>query len=96
MLLKRNDDDYPYYAIRAQNFNAQVAKKRQESVYNITILLDLSCHPNSKTLFVRIRDDLKKQDVRFSGNGINIDNSGITEEQLIKMMNEINSDKFAV
>jgi hypothetical protein len=96
LLLKRNDDDYPYYVIRAQNSNAQAAKKRQESVYNIEVLLDLQCQPNSKTLFVRIRDDLKKRDVIFSGNSLSIENSDIDEEELIKVMNEINSNKFVV
>jgi hypothetical protein len=95
LLLKRNDEDYPYYVIRAQYSNAQTAKKRQEGVYTIEVLLDLKCHPNSKTLFVRIRDDLKKQGVSFSGNGINIEGSeDITEEKLIEVMNEINSEKF--
>jgi hypothetical protein len=108
LLLKRNDDEYPYYVIRSQNSNAQAAKKRQESVYNIAVLLDLQCQlsvaqrcltaqlPNSKTLFVRIRDDLKKRDVIFSGNSLSIENSNIGEEELIKIMNEINSDKFIV
>lgn len=95
LLLKRNDEDCPYYVIRAQYSNAHAAKKRQESVYTIEVLLDLKCHPNSKTLFVRIRDDLKKQGVSFSGNGINIEESeDITEEKLIEIMNEINAEKF--
>ena len=95
LLLKRNDEDYPYYVIRAQYSNAHAAKKRQESVYTIEVLLDLKCHPNSKTLFVRIRDDLKKQGVSFSGNGINIEGSeDITEEKLIEVMKEINAEKF--
>lgn len=95
LLLKRNDEEYPYYVIRAQFSNAQAAKKRQEGVYTIEVLLDLKCHPNSKTLFVRIRDDLKKQGVLFSGNGINIEGSeDITEERLIEVMNEINAEKF--
>jgi len=39
LLLKRNDEDYPYYVIRAQYSNAQTAKKRQEGVYTIEVLL---------------------------------------------------------
>ncbi len=49
ILLKRNDDHYPYYTIRAQDINARSALKRQKNLYNeVSVLLDLTCHPNSK------------------------------------------------
>ncbi|MGL5962470.1 MAG: DUF3627 domain-containing protein, partial [Cetobacterium sp.] len=64
ILLKRNDLDYPYYNIRAQHTNAQSALRKQKAVYSeIKILLDLPYHPNSKTLYVRIREELKAKGV---------------------------------
>jgi hypothetical protein len=42
ILLKRNDDDYPYYTIRAQEVNARNALRRQEQLYDeTTVLLDI-------------------------------------------------------
>ncbi|MGL5962697.1 MAG: DUF3627 domain-containing protein, partial [Cetobacterium sp.] len=52
ILLKRNDT------------NAQSALRKQKAVYSeIKILLDLPYHPNSKTLYVRIREELKAKGV---------------------------------
>src|SRR5579864_395491 len=42
ILLKRNDDDYPYYTIRAQEVNARNALRRQEQLHDeTTVLLDI-------------------------------------------------------
>jgi myosin heavy subunit len=66
ILVKRDDPDYPYYTIRAQHVSAQAALRKQRSCYSeVTILLDLPFHPNSKTLYVRIKDQLKQKGVEF-------------------------------
>jgi len=94
ILLKRNDLDYPYYNIRAQHTNAQSALKKQKAVYSeIKILLDLPYHPNSKTLYVRIREELKAKGVEFNICKLSLANAEITEQELIKMMEGINDEK---
>ncbi|GFW55303.1 putative KilA-N domain-containing protein 006L [Trichonephila clavipes] len=93
-VLKRNDDTYPYYAIRAQDAHAKTALKKQSSCYKeVSILLDLSCHPNSKTLYERIRDELKKKGVTFSLCAISLADSAVNEEELVKAMKDINDEK---
>ncbi|GFX55754.1 putative KilA-N domain-containing protein 006L [Trichonephila clavipes] len=94
VLLKRNDETYPYYAIRAQNAHAKTALKKQSSCYKeVSILLDLSCHPNSKTLYERIRAELKKKGVAFNLCAISLADSAVNEEELVKSMKAINDEK---
>jgi FtsZ-binding cell division protein ZapB len=94
MLIKRNDEHYPYYTIRAQDTNARKALKRQQSKYTeVIMLLDLFCHPNTKTFYVRIKDDLKKRGVKFNMCEIDISQSEITEEDLKLEMMRINDEK---
>lgn len=94
ILLKRNDLDYPYYNIRAQHVNAQSALKKQKAVYSeVTILLDLPFHPNSKTLYVRIREELKSKGVEFNICKLSLTNAEITEQELIRRMEGINDEK---
>ncbi|GFX48869.1 putative KilA-N domain-containing protein 006L [Trichonephila clavipes] len=94
VLLKRNDETYPYYAIRAQNAHAKTALKKQSSCYKeVSILLDLSCHPNSKTLYERIRAELKKKGVTFNICAISLADSAVKEEELVKAMKAINDEK---
>ncbi|AAK82174.1 313L [Invertebrate iridescent virus Kaz2018] len=94
ILLKRNDEHYPYYTIRAQDINAKKAVKRQQGKYEeVLILLDLVCHPNTKTFYVRIKDDLKKKGVKFNLCEIDISKSVITEKDLIEEMERINEEK---
>ena len=94
LLLKRNDENYPYYTIRAQDINAKKALKRQKDMFSdVTILLDLICHPNTKTFYVRIKDDLKKKGVEFHLCEISIEDSQITEQDLVEAMMKINDEK---
>ena len=94
ILIKRNNETYPYYTTRSQDARARGVLKRQRSLYTeVSILLDLSCHPNSKTLFVRVRDELKKKGVAFKSCKISLAGSTINEEELIKAMNTINDEK---
>ncbi len=94
LLLKRNDENYPYYTIRAQDINAKKALKRQKDMFSdVTILLDLICHPNTKTFYVRIKDGLKKKGVEFHLCEISIEDSQITEQDLVEAMMKINDEK---
>jgi hypothetical protein len=97
VLLKRNDEDFPYYTIRAQHSNTQTALKSQRRLFGkIEILLDFHCHPNSKSLFVRIRDNLKRKGVEFSNCKISIRGSSVSEGELIETMKQINDEKMNV
>jgi hypothetical protein len=91
ILLKRNDDDYPYYTIRAQEVNTRNALRRQEQLYDeTTVLLDIDLQPNSKTLYVRIKDDLRARGVAFRYCKISIEESDVTEAELVETMRAIN------
>lgn len=95
ILLKRiNKPDFKYYTIRAQHVNAIKAIKRQEELYkDVSILLDLQYHPNSKTLFVRIKEELQNNGVCFRLCEIDIEGTNITEKMLIDSMKTINDEK---
>jgi hypothetical protein len=94
ILLRRDDPDYPYYTIRAQNVSCKTALRTQKNNYgDITILLDLPYHPNSKTLFVRVKDELRKQGVIFNMCKLTLAHSNITERELIEVMRKIDDEK---
>jgi hypothetical protein len=94
ILVKRDDPDYPYYTIRAQHVSAQAALRKQRSCYSeVTILLDLPFHPNSKTLYVRIKDQLKQKGVEFKLCKLSLTDAEIDEEGLVKMMKGIDAEK---
>ena len=97
VLLKRNDDDYmPYYTIRAQHDYTSRKLRSQKILFpNLEILLDFTSNPNSKTLYVRIKDELKAKGVSFDGNNIDL-NEVITEQELIDEMKVINDQKYKV
>jgi 5,10-methylene-tetrahydrofolate dehydrogenase/methenyl tetrahydrofolate cyclohydrolase len=59
------------------------------------ILLDFKSNPNSKTLYVRIKDNLKARGVTFEGNNIDL-NEAITEEEFVDEMMTINDQKYDV
>ena len=94
VLIKRNDPDYmPYYTIRAQHEYTNRKIRSQLLLFpNLEILLDFKANPNSKTLYVRIKDKLKSQGVMFDGNNIEL-NGIITEQELIEEMKVINDSK---
>ena len=97
VLLKRNDEDYmAYYTIRAQNEYTTRKLRSQKLLFpDLEILLDFTANPNSKTLYVRIKDELKAKGVTFDGNNIDL-NEVITERQLIDEMKVINNQKYEV
>jgi hypothetical protein len=99
VLLKRIDEeDFPYYAVRGQHYYVQTVLKNQRQLFGkIEILLDFHCHPNSKTLFVRIRDSLKRKGVEFSNCKISIrDSATVSEGELVDTMKQINDEKLQV
>ena len=85
-----------YYTIRAQDSRVKTSLRTQESLYNIEMLLDLTCHPNSKTLYNRIKEDLIEKGVQFSYNNISIESSEIDENMLIALMRKIDDEKLDV
>ena len=98
ILLKLNDPDYPpYYTIRAQNsyVNRRI-KVRRLNFPEMEILLDLKANPNSKTLYNRIKDELKAKGVTFDGNNIDLVGSEVTQEELIEEMKVINDQKYHI
>jgi len=97
VLLKRNDPDHPaYYTIRAQNAYTKNKIKVQQVLFpGLQILLDFKCNPNSKSLYVRVKENLKKRGVLFDGNNIDLGEK-VNEEELIEEMNQINDVKYDV
>ena len=71
-------------------------KNQKEYYEKVDVLLDFPCHPNSKTLFVRIRDNLKRKGVEFSNCKISIRDSTVSEGELIETMKQINDEKLNV
>ena len=85
---------YPYYTIRAQNdYTNRKLKNERANFEHLEVLIDLKCNPNSKTLFIRIKEKLKDMGVTFDGNNLSLNNA-ITEEELIEEMKLINDLKY--
>ena len=95
VLLKRNDPNHPaYYTIRAQKAYTSNRIKAQTVLFpGLQILLDFKCNPNSKSLYVRVKENLKKRGVLFDGNNIDL-GEDVDEEELIEEMNQINDVKY--
>ena len=95
VLMKRNNDEYyPYYTIRAQDSYTTRRIKNQKVYFpNLVVLLDFKCSPNSKTLYNRIKETLKAKGVTFDGNNIDLEDTQITEQELIEEMKVINEAK---
>jgi hypothetical protein len=95
VMIKLNDDEYyPYYIIRAQDtYTTRKLKIKQVHFPNLEVLLDFKCSPNSKTLYNRIKETLKSKNVIFKGNNIELEDSQITEKELIEEMKVINDAK---
>jgi hypothetical protein len=63
---------------------------------HLVVLLDFTAHPNSKTLYNRINDELRAKNVIFSGNNIDLEGSEVTQEELIEEMKAINDHKLCI
>jgi hypothetical protein len=98
VLLKRNDSEFMgYYTIRAQDSYTTKKLKTQRTLFpNLVVLLDFKCSPNSKTLYNRIKETLKAKNVVFKNNDIEIEDSQITEKELIEEMKVINDQKLSI
>jgi hypothetical protein len=98
VLIKRNDDQtFQYYTIRAQHAYTERRIKTQTLLFpNMTILLDFKANPNSKTLYNRIKEILKAKNVQFSGNNIDLEESEVTQQELVDEMKVINDQKYDV
>jgi hypothetical protein len=98
VLMKRNNDEYyPYYTIRAQDSYTTRRIKNQKVYFpNLMVLLDFKCSPNSKTLYNRIKETLKAKGVTFDGNNIDLEDTQITEQELVEEMKVINEAKRCV
>ncbi|CCV01788.1 hypothetical protein IIV22_111R [Invertebrate iridescent virus 22] len=98
VLIKRNDNEYyPYYTIRAQDcYTTRKLKTEKLHFPNLEVLLDFKCNPNSKSLFTRIKENLKATGVVFKGNNIDLEDSKVTEEKLVEEMKVINDQKYNV
>jgi hypothetical protein len=98
VLMKRNNDEYyPYYTIRAQDSYTTRRIKNQKVYFpNLMVLLDFECSPNSKTLYNRIKETLKAKGVTFDGNNIDLEDTQITEQELVEEMKVINEAKRCV
>lgn len=97
VLLKRNDPNHPaYYTIRAQNAYTTNRIRAQELLFpGLEILLDFKCNPNSKTLYTRVKENLKKRGVLFDGNNIDLGQL-VNESELIEEMNHVNDVRYDV
>ena len=62
----------------------------------MSILLDFKANPNSKTLYNRIKDELRAKNVQFSGNNIDLQESEVTQQELVDEMKTINDQKYDV
>jgi hypothetical protein len=98
VLLKRNDPEFMgYYTIRAQDSYTTKKLKTQRILFpDLVVLLDFKCSPNSKTLYNRIKETLKAKNVVFKNNDIEIEDSQITEKELIDEMKVINDQKLSI
>jgi hypothetical protein len=98
VLLKRHDSDYyPYYTIRAQDSYTTKKLKIQRTLFpDLVVLLDFKCSPNSKTLYNRIKENLKLKNVIFKNNDIDLQESEVTQQELIEEMKVINDQKYDV
>ncbi|ADO00415.1 hypothetical protein WIV_gp072 [Wiseana iridescent virus] len=98
VLIKRNDDQhFQYYIIRAQNGYTTSRIKIQKVLFpHLEILLDFKANPNSKSLYNRIKEELKIKSVQFNGNNIDLEGSEVTEEELMEEMKVINDQKYNV
>ncbi|ADO00378.1 hypothetical protein WIV_gp035 [Wiseana iridescent virus] len=98
VLLKRNDDQhYQYYTVRAQyGYTERKIKTNRLLFPQLEILLDFTAHPNSKSLYNRIKVELKTRNVQFNGNNIDLEGSEVTQEELIEEMKVINDQKYEI
>ena len=97
VMMKRSDAEYPYYVVRGQTaYTASVIKSQKKDHETVEILVDFNHHPNSKTFYNRVKDQLRSQGAEALGNAIRIENSDLTEQDLISILEDVNEEKRAI
>ena len=97
ILLRSNEMDLPFHVIRAQEAGARKTLKRYQSAFSdVVVLVDLLCHPNSKTYYNRVKEVLKQRGVRMRFNDISLEGSTTTEQDLIKIIHDVDEEKRAI
>ena len=97
VMMKRSDAEYPYYVVRGQTaYTASVIKSQKKDHETVEILVDFNHHPNSKTFYNRVKDQLRSQGAEALGNAIRIENSDLTEQDLITILEDVNEEKRTV
>ena len=97
VMMKRSDAEYPYYVVRGQTaYTASVIRAQKKDHETVEILVDFNHHPNSKTFYNRVKDQLRSQGAEALGNAIRIENSDLTEQDLISILEDVNEEKRAI
>ena len=97
VMMKRSDAEYPYYVVRGQTaYTASVIKSQKKDHETVEILVDFNHHPNSKTFYNRVKDQLRSQGAEALGNAIRIENSDLTEQDLITILEDVNEEKRTI
>jgi len=86
-----NEEFFNYYSIRAQKYHVNSQIKKYKKVFpNLATLVDIECQPNSRNLFIRMKEQLTKY-MEFDGNDFNIIHTN--EQNFIQMVMNLNDDK---
>ena len=97
VMMKRSDAEYPYYVVRGQTaYTASVIRAQKKDHETVEILVDFNHHPNSKTYYNRVKDQLRSQGAEALGNAIRIENSDLDEQDLIAILEDVNEEKRTV
>ena len=97
VMMKRSDAEYPYYVVRGQTaYTASVIRAQKKDHETVEILVDFNHHPNSKTFYNRVKDQLRSQGAEALGNAIRIENSDLTEQNLIAILEDVNEEKRTI
>jgi hypothetical protein len=91
VLVKRNDEDYPYQMIVAQRVSVKSKLRSQNSMYtDVKVMLDVPiCSETSKTLLSEMTNRLKRQGVEIKYRKISLENSRVTEDELVNIMSSL-------
>jgi hypothetical protein len=91
VLVKRNDEDYPYQMIVAQRVSVKSKLRSQNLIYSdVKVLLDVPiCSKTFKTLLTEMTNRLKRQGVEIKYRKISLENSCVTEDELVKIMSSL-------
>ena len=96
VLMRREGHQQPYYVVRGQAPYTRTIINRESKERQVTILVDFEHHPNSKTYFNRVKEQIKERGVYVMGNAISLDGSDIDEDTLIQIMQDVNEAKRAL